>query len=148
MQIDTVSKIREFNRFYTGLLGVTNNHILESPYSLTEVRVMFEIYHNPDITARQIKKIVQVDEGYLSRLITKLVKQKIVIKTKSKKDSRVFSLGLSKNGERIFLNLNQKSSDAIAKTIAHLSKGEQEELVEHLSKIKLLITKNSSGGLE
>lgn len=148
MQADAISKIREFNRFYTGLIGVTNNHILESPYSLTEVRVMFEIYQNPDITARQIKEIVQVDEGYLSRLIAKLVKQKIVIKTKSKKDSRVFSLGLSKNGEKIFLGLNQKSSDAIAKMIAHLNKAEKKELVEHLSKIKFLITKHSSGSLE
>tara|TARA_R110000822_G_scaffold18677_3_gene61546 strand:- start:1636 stop:1962 length:327 start_codon:yes stop_codon:yes gene_type:complete len=107
MENKIIQTIREFNRFYTGIIGVTNNHILESSYSLTEVRVMYEIYSNPEITARLIKNIVNVDEGYLSRLIKKLVRQNIIEKEKSKTDNRISILKLSKKGEIIFLKLNK-----------------------------------------
>jgi DNA-binding MarR family transcriptional regulator len=143
MKNKIIQKIREFNRFYTKVIGVTNNHILESNYSLTEVRVMFEIYHNPEITAREIKNIIEVDEGYLSRLINKLVKLNIVEKKKAKTDSRISILKLSKNGETTFLKLNQSSSDSVEKLIAHLNPQEKEELMVHFQKIKTLLTKNS-----
>jgi len=142
MQKDVVNKIREFNRFYTSIIGATNNHILESPYSLSEVRVMFEIFNCPNITAREIKEIVQVDEGYLSRLIAKLAKQNIVTRVKSEKDSRASTLTLSKKGKEIFLKLNKRSSDVVSEIIQHLDKTEQKELILLFSKIKMLLTKN------
>ncbi len=144
MKEDVIKKIRAFNRYYTGVIGVTNNHILKSKYSLTEVRVMFEVYNHPNITAQQIKEIVQVDEGYLSRLITKLVKLHIVQKEKSKADNRELSLTLTKNGESVFLKLDNESSQEVAKLIGHLTTWEQEELILHLQRIQLLLTKKQS----
>jgi DNA-binding MarR family transcriptional regulator len=143
MNKEIVAQIREFNRYYTSIIGVTNNHILASEYSLTEVRVMYEIYHTPNITARLLKEIIQVDEGYLSRLIAKLVKKKLVERTKSKEDSRFFSLTLSSRGKEISRHLNQRSSDSVAEIIQHLNKREQEELVQLLDKVKALLTKNN-----
>lgn len=140
MQKDTIDKIRTFNRFYTGIIGVINDHILDSPYSLSEVRVMFEIHHNPNITARQIRDILQVDEGYLSRLIAKLERQNIIRKTKSSADKRITSLTLAKNGEAIFLKLNERSSENISDVFGHLNKKEQKELTEHFERIKTLLT--------
>ena len=139
-----VNKIRRFNRFYTRVIGVINNHILESQYSLSEVRVMYEIYHNPKITARQIKEIIEVDEGYLSRLIKKLVKLNIINKIKSQDDYRISYLNLSENGKKIFLTLNQRSSDAISEIIQHLNKKEQEELILLYEKIEILLTKKEN----
>lgn len=141
MKNNIIQTIREFNRFYTKIIGITNNHILNSKYSLTEVRVMFEIYHNPEITAREIKNIIEVDEGYLSRLIKKLEKQDIVEKEKDKSDSRVSTLKLSKNGKNIFLKLNQKSSEGVEELIGHLNLEEQEKLMKHFQEIKVLLTK-------
>jgi DNA-binding MarR family transcriptional regulator len=141
MEKDVVSQVREFNRFYTGVIGVMNNHILESPYSLAEVRVMFEIYHDPDITARQVKEIIQVDEGYLSRLIARLVNQKIIKKVKSRADNRISTLTLTKNGQEIFLQLNQRSNEAASDIVQHLNKGEQARLVSLFETIKQLLTK-------
>jgi DNA-binding MarR family transcriptional regulator len=140
MESEIVAKIREFNRFYTNIIGLLNNHILESNYSLTEVRTMYEIYHNPNIRARQIKETLQVDEGYLSRLLSKLVKQKIIIKEKSENDSRIYSLTLTEKGKEIFLQLNQRSSDTISKMIQHLDKKEQEELIQHIKKLQYLLS--------
>lgn len=135
------SKIREFNRFYTSIIGVTNIHILESDYSLTEVRAMYEIYYSPTITARQIKEILKMDEGYLSHLIAKLVKKKIIRRERSKDDNRVFSLSLTQTGEETFLQLNQRSSDAVEAIIQHLDKNEQNELGQLLDRVKQLLTK-------
>ena len=137
-----MSKIREFNRFYTNITGVINNHILESDYSLMEVRIMFEVYHNPTITARKIMEIIQVDEGYLSRLISSLIKRKIITRKKLKKDGRVYALALSAKGEKIFLQLNQRSSDKVEETIAHLTKDEQKELINLMQRVKNLLIKN------
>jgi len=145
MENKIIQTIREFNRFYTGIIGVTNNHILESSYSLTEVRVMYEIYSNPEITARLIKNIVNVDEGYLSRLIKKLVRQNIIEKEKSKTDNRISILKLSKKGEIIFLKLNKNSSKSVKKLISHLTSEEQNKLINNLQEIhNLLIKKNKN----
>lgn len=141
MAKEVIEKIREFNRFYTSIIRVTNNHVLQSNYSLTEVRVMYEAYHSPGITARQLTGVLQVDEGYLSRLIAKLVKQKLVLKKQSKEDKRIYALELSEKGRQLFTDLNKRSSEAIASLIGHLTAEERQELVRLQNGIKTLLTK-------
>jgi len=141
MPNEIIEKIRAFNRFYTTVIGVTNNHILQSDYSLTEARAMFEVNSNPGITARQLKTELQVDEGYLSRLVAKLVKDKVVVKKQSKEDKRIFSLELSEKGKKIFARLNSRSSEDIATLIGHLTSSEKTELLTHFERIKTLLTK-------
>ena len=102
---------------------------------------MFEIYYKPTITARQIKEIVQIDEGYLSRLISKLVKHGIIVKAKSKNDKREYSLTLTLKGKETFLKLNERSSDSISGIIGHLDTNEQEELVSLFEKVMNLLVK-------
>lgn len=142
MPTKVIHEIRKFNRFYTSIIGVADNHILDSPYSLTEARILFEIYHQPTINARQIKDIIKVDEGYLSRLISKLVKLNLIVKKKSRLDQRISTLTLSENGERIFLDLDNRSSKSIAKLIDHLSKNQQDEILVHFEKITELLSKD------
>lgn len=141
MANDTVDKIRAFNRFYTSFIGLTNNNILKSDYSLTEVRVMFEANTKPGITARQLKAELKIDEGYLSRLVTKLVKQKILQKNQSREDRRVHGLELTAKGKTIFAKLNRRSSEDISALIQHLSDAEKKELLKHLNGARTLLTK-------
>jgi DNA-binding MarR family transcriptional regulator len=138
---DPISRIRAFNRFYTTVIGVTNNNIYQSDYSLTEVRVMFEACNNPGITARQLKTLLKIDEGYLSRLVAKLVKKKILVKKQSREDKRVFSLELSESGKRIFGELNKRSSEDISELVRHLTEEQLAELLSHLDRLKALLTK-------
>ncbi|HEY8915810.1 MAG TPA: MarR family transcriptional regulator, partial [Chitinophaga sp.] len=65
MKKELVNTLRDFNRFYTTVLGVVNNHILESDYSLTEARIIYEVNEQEGITARTIKEKLQIDEGYM-----------------------------------------------------------------------------------
>lgn len=136
-----IKEIRAFNRFYTNILGVIDRHILHSPYSLTEARVLFEIFHNSNCTARKIKNILQVDEGYLSRTIDKLIKQGLITREQSQSDGRVFFLSLSKKGEKEFLKLDQESEVSVGSMIDHLSADEVSEIVFIIRRIRELLTK-------
>ena len=136
-----IKEIRAFNRFYTNIIGVVDRHILDSPYSLTEVRVLFEIYRDPNSTARKIKDFLQVDEGYLSRTVDKLVKQGLIIRRQSATDARWFLLSLNKKGEKEFLELNRRSEAAVGSMLMRLSSDEIKELVLMVHRIQELLTK-------
>lgn len=136
-----IKKIRAFNRFYTNILGLVDRHILDSPYSLTEARILFEIFHNPNCSARKINNLLRVDEGYLSRTIDKLIKQDLITKKQSRNDKRVFILSLSKKGEDEFLKLNKASEVSIASMIDHLAPDEVDEIESSMHRIEELLTR-------
>jgi DNA-binding MarR family transcriptional regulator len=134
-----VGEIRRFNRYYTNLIGVLDRHILRSPYSLTEVRIMYEIEHNRVESARKLKGILSVDEGYLSRAIESLVKRGLLLRKQSVTDRRVFHLSLSSKGKREFLRLNEAAESEIEAIVGHLSKREVEEVVSAMKSIEALL---------
>jgi len=134
-------EIRMFNRFYTNIIGVVDRRILHTPYSLTEARILFEISHDPSCTARQIKKILQVDEGYLSRTIDKLVKLGLVTKKQLQSDGRVLILSLSKKGERELLKINEAAEASVKSMIEHLSPDEVDEILVLMRRIQELLAK-------
>lgn len=138
---EIIKRIREFNRFYTNIIGVVDKHILKSNYTLTEVRIMYEIYFTENCTAKRIKSYLNIDWGHLSRIITNFVKQGIVNKTLSKEDKRLSILTLTKKGKEIFLKLNQNSEDEISNLISKLSSKEKEKLIKMMSDIQLILTK-------
>lgn len=70
-EIDIITEIRGFNRFYTSILGLLDQHILDSGYSLTEARVLFEISKTECCTANQLCSILDIDRSYMSRIIRK-----------------------------------------------------------------------------
>lgn len=137
-----VNNIREFNRFYTSIIGVVDGQILESPYSLTEVRVMYEIYYGENITVRKLRNILKLDEGYLSRLITSLQKRKLLTKNKSKDDNRVYELQLTSKGKKEYLELDDKSSKLVEKMIVHLTDTEIKALVNKMNEIRNFLKRN------
>lgn len=136
-----VSAVREFNRFYTNIIGVVNRHVYESPYSLSEVRVLYEISHSPACTAKSIKNTLQIDEGYLSRIIDKFVKQKLVKKVQSPQDGRVYVLTLTAKGDALFSKLNDASEQSVESLLEPLSEQELQELVIMMDGIRRILSK-------
>lgn len=135
-----IQEIRAFNRFYTNILGIMNRHFLDSPYSLTEVRIMFEIYYDNGATVRKIKNILRVDEGYLSRTIEKLKKQGLVAKKQSKTDRRSYILSLTAKGKKVYETIEQRQKALVRSMIDHLSEDELDELISTLKKIRILLS--------
>ena len=101
--------MRRFNRFHANIIGVgvIGRDILRTPYSLTEVRILIDLFRDPACNAREIGKFLAVEERYLSRTIDALVKKGLLTRTRSLEDGRVFLLSLSSKGWREFLRLNK-----------------------------------------
>jgi DNA-binding MarR family transcriptional regulator len=142
---NAVEAIRSFNRFYTNIIGALNRRVLDSPFSLTEARILLEISHHGGCNARTIKEVLNVDEGYLSRTIDRLVREGLVAKKRSRSDRRVLELSLSAKGEKTFAQLSRDSGAAIGGMLRHLSSEEISEVVAHMQRIQVLLSRTNNG---
>lgn len=133
--------VRGFNRFYTALVGVLDRHILHSEFSLTEVRLMYEVFHGEGMTARRIGKSLAMDEGYLSRTIDRLVRGGLIARRRSSDDRRVVALSLTPRGRATFLRLDGEAEAAVHAMIGHLSSEEIGDVVRSMRRIQRLLTK-------
>jgi len=136
---DLINRIRIFNRFYTNIIGVLDRHFLETPFSLTEGRVLYEISHTELCTAKKIRAIIDIDEGYLSRIIDKFIKSGMVRKAATLEDRRLHIIALTEKGQREFSKLNANSNKLIAQLIEKLSEPERTELIEKMERIQELL---------
>lgn len=113
-----IDQIREFNRFYTVLLGFLNQNYLASGYSVTETRLLFEIYRNPHISANKLIALLRLDKGYISRQIRSFEQQGLIERRVSEKDSRLRTIQLTAAGktetERLISITNQDIRRLIA----------------------------------
>jgi DNA-binding MarR family transcriptional regulator len=142
MKFQLIKEVRAFNRFYTNIIGLLDRHILNSTYSLPEVRIMFELYHNVGFAASDIITLIDIDKGYLSRILKKFEKNKLISKVDSTKDRRAVILQLTAKGRREFEILNQASDKQVENLFKNLSEKECEELVQKMLAIQNLLNKS------
>ncbi len=131
-----VYEIRSFNRFYTNILGLLDKHILDSPYSLTEVRILLEIKKMKDCTANKLTAKLSIDRGYMSRVLKRFENDKLIAKESSVSDRRRAMLYLTQKGKDILAELESRSDKQVKKLIGHLSDDEQQKLVDSMKYIK------------
>ncbi|MDQ3674407.1 MAG: bifunctional helix-turn-helix transcriptional regulator/GNAT family N-acetyltransferase, partial [Gemmatimonadota bacterium] len=134
-----IEAIRAFNRFYTRKTGLLKQGLLESPYSLTEVRVLYELAHRKDLTATDLTSALGIDPGYLSRLLRRFEKNEIVRRKRSPGDGRSSILRLTPSGRAIFSELNARQSNAIARMIEPIPRESQQDLVASMRTIMDLL---------
>lgn len=135
-ELDLVERIRRFNRFYTNLLGLLNNKILKSNFSLVEARVLFQLGEMTDATASDLVKILNLDPGYLSRTLRSLEQAHCIEKTKSTRDTRKQLLRLSSKGRHALADLVTMSNKQIKTLIARIPEREQTRLVTAMNTIQ------------
>ena len=136
-----VNRIRSFNRFYTNIIGLLDQHFLDSPFSLTEGRVLYEICTMEDCSAKRIRENIVIDEGYLSRILDAFVKRGLIRKTRSSEDGRSWMILPTEKGKREFASLNDNSDQLIAQMIEKLSEEEQADLLSRMDGIRALLEK-------
>lgn len=141
MKPQQIDNIRKFNRFYTNIIGLLNDHILNSKYSLPEVRVMFELNQNPNQSASDISAYLGTDKGYLSKILKKLEKQKLIRKIVSIKDKRSSNLELTELGKTEIELLNEASSQQIRKIFKHCSLDELNKVIQNMNEIQEILNK-------
>jgi DNA-binding MarR family transcriptional regulator/N-acetylglutamate synthase-like GNAT family acetyltransferase len=134
-----VEAIRQFNRFYTKQIGVLQEGLLDSPFSLAEVRVLYELAHRQLPSARDLASGLGLDAGYLSRILRGFQKRGLVSKKTSPTDSRQSQLSLTPLGRRTFAPLDARARKEIAILLNRLSAHEQAQLVDAAQKIQKLL---------
>lgn len=138
---EIIDRIRSFNRFYTNIIGLLDQHYLDSPFSLTEGRVLYEICNTEDCSARKIRESIVIDEGYLSRILDHFVTRGLIKKTRSSVDGRLRIILPTEKGKREFASLNANSNMLISKLVDKLSEEEQADLLNKMEGIRLLLEK-------
>jgi DNA-binding MarR family transcriptional regulator len=141
MKASHIKDIRTFNRFYTRIIGVLDGYILNSNYSLPEVRILFELYHNEGLTASDIIMLLDIDKGYLSRILQNFESNKLISKVIAKSDKRTASLQLTAKGKKEFEKLNTASDQQVKQTFSKLSENDCEKLVQKMKEIQQLTQK-------
>lgn len=134
-----VAAVRRFNRFYTKQIGVLREGYLESPFSLTAVRVLYELAHRERATATELGKELALDAGYLSRVLRGFRKRGLIDKTPSATDGRQTILSLTERGQNAFAALNARSRNEIAAMLGALSTPDQDRLVKAMDAIENLL---------
>ena len=136
-----IDEIRSFNRFYTIIIGLLDRYILSNRFTLTEVRILFELYHKDEMTASDLISYLHVDKGYLSRILKQLEKKKLITKTRSRNDKRSSHLTLTQLGKSEFMILNQAANDQIIGILNQLSDDECTQLTNNMRAIKNILIK-------
>lgn len=144
MKLSSVNKIRAFNRFYTVFLGLLDKHLLDSHFTLPEMRVMYELYHQKKITSKEITTLLKMDKGYLSRILLSFENKGLIERKANKTDSRMQEISLSAKGEKEFLAINLASENQIVALLSGLPGREIEKLIEHMDEIQKILIKISN----
>lgn len=134
-----IAVVRRFNRFYTSQIGVLQEDYLDSPFSLTEVRVLYELAHRQNPTACELSRELRLDPGYLSRLLRGFEKRGLIDKQRSQHDGRQNLLRLTGQGREAFAPLDSRSSDQARALLSGLSATDQDRLVEAMGTIERLL---------
>jgi len=134
-----IETVRRFNRFYTKQIGVLDEGLLESPFSLTEARVIYELANREKASATELVNELGLDAGYLSRMLRGFEKRKLIEKSVSETDARQSVLKLTKQGRKEFENLNRLTRNQIEEILNDLSPAEQNRLLAAMKAIEELL---------
>ena len=135
-----VGDVRHFNRFWTRQIGVLREGYLESPFSLTEVRVLYELAHREETTASELGEELGLDAGYLSRILRGFEKHGLIHKRPSEADGRRRLLRLTERGREAFAPLDARSRSEIGAMLGGMSIAGQERLVKAMRAIERLLS--------
>ena len=137
--------IRRFNRFYTRQIGALREGLLQSPYSLTQVRLLYELAHRDGLSATTLGRELGLDGGYLSRTLAGFEKQGLLRKAPAPTDARQNILSLTPKGRKLFAPLEQRSQEEAEALLGALAPPAQARLVEAMQAIEQLVEPGAAG---
>jgi DNA-binding MarR family transcriptional regulator/predicted N-acetyltransferase YhbS len=131
-----VAAVRAFNRSYTMFLGVLNEHLYDTPFSLTEARVLFELGQRDETEVAELRRTIGLDAGYLSRLLARFEESGLIRRDRSGSDARRQVIRLTNPGHDTFRVLDTKSVAQIRDLLSDLTAAEQTRLIEAMDLIR------------
>jgi DNA-binding MarR family transcriptional regulator/GNAT superfamily N-acetyltransferase len=131
-----IAAVRGFSRFYTSKLGIIEPKLLDSPWTLQEARIIYEIAQHPGLTATDLARALGLDAGFLSRTLQALQQRQIVARRASKADRRASEIALTAKGRAAFAELDGRSRHEVAALLGKLDEGERAAVVDAMTAIE------------
>ena len=133
-------EIRRFNRFYTRKIGVLAADLLDTPFSLAEARLLYELAQSEPVTAAALREVTGLDQGYLSRILASFERQGLVSRRVAPDDGRVRLLQLTAKGRTAFARLDSRAQDATLKMLDAHGEQAQQDIVHHMQALLRLLS--------
>jgi DNA-binding MarR family transcriptional regulator/N-acetylglutamate synthase-like GNAT family acetyltransferase len=141
-----VERFRAFNRFHTGLVGALDEHLLETRFTLTEARVLFELGRGAPLEMLDLRGRTGIDAGYLSRIVASFEQGGLVTRRRSDSDARRVVVDLSATGRRAYATLNNRSAAENGELLGRLGDGDRTRLLLAAEEIQTILEGNGLGG--
>jgi DNA-binding MarR family transcriptional regulator/GNAT superfamily N-acetyltransferase len=142
-----IAEVRAFTRFYTAVIGVLDEGLLGTPYSVTEARVLFELAQADATDVADLRRSLRLDSGYMSRIAARLEADGLVTRAPSGRDARRQVLALTPRGREVFADLDARSADQVAHLLDKLGEADQERLVTAMGTVRSLLGAAQGDGL-
>ena len=136
---DRVAAVRRFNRFYTRRIGVLHEGLSHTPFTLTESRLLWELAHRESTTASELARDLELDAGYLSRLLRGFKQRGLVKSTPSKDDARTQHLSITAAGRKAFAPLDEQTHREVSALLDTLIEPHQQQLLGAMQTIETLL---------
>lgn len=136
---DRVAEIRAFNRFYTRVIGVLGEGMLSTPYTLTEARVLFELAHRDSVEVVDLRRALDLDAGYLSRILARFESDGMITRSRSAVDARRQVIELTEAGRATQAELDQRTDVQIGELVSGLGEADQRRLLGAMATIQDLL---------
>jgi DNA-binding MarR family transcriptional regulator/GNAT superfamily N-acetyltransferase len=137
---DRVAAVRAFNRFYTARIGVLRDGLLRTPHSLSEARVLYELGQREVTEVGDLRREMDIDAGFLSRLLARLQRDGLVVRERSTDDARRQRIRLTEEGSAAFAELDRRSAEEIGAALEALSEEDQQRLVAAMDTVQEVLT--------
>ena len=134
-----VERFRAFNRFHTSLVGALDEHLLDTPYTLTEARVLFELGRSAPLEVLDLRGRTDIDAGYLSRILASFESDGLARRRRSNTDGRRVVVELTSSGRSAYRTLNERSAAENAALLGRLSRGDRERLLLATDEIQAIL---------
>ena len=139
MSVSAVNEVRGFNRFYTRGLGLLGPQLAGSAFGLTEGRVLYELAHSDQIPVSELRRVLDLDAGYLSRILSRFIADGLVHREPSTTDARRQLVRLTPAGRAAFTELDTLQADAIDRLVGPLDQAQRTELVAAMGRIRRVL---------
>jgi DNA-binding MarR family transcriptional regulator/GNAT superfamily N-acetyltransferase len=136
---ERVAAVREFNRFYTNVIGLLREGLLQTPYTLTDARVLFELGRLDSTEAAELRRVLDIDPGYLSRILVRFESDGLLTRRRSKSDARRRVIRLTARGRKVVETLDARSAAQVGKLISSLAQEDQRRLVGAMATIRRIL---------
>ena len=136
---ERIAAVRRFTRFYTRHIGLLQENLLHTRFSLAEARVLYELAHRDKATAGDLAAALDIDNGYLSRILRRFGEEGLLKKVRAPDDRRQSLITITAKGRKAFAPLNQGSHDQVAELLGSLSDAEQARVVGAMATVESLL---------